>query len=105
MSKICVVSFCLIEPIFRSDIEVQHPAHNSLEIKCENKGPKIDWNGNQGKFLAEITYNGKKNHTNSTCFFTFSNLYYLATYDVKVFNSHLMSFSICHSLKPKSLMC
>ncbi len=90
MSKICVVSFCLIEPIFKSEIKVNYPAHNSLEIKCELKDPKIVWNGEKGTFLAEISYNGKTiPEENSTCMFTFPDLYYLATYDVKVFESHL----------------
>ncbi len=93
MSKICVVSFCLIEPIFNSKnstIKVNNPAHNSLEIECELKDPKIVWNGEKGTFFAEITYNGETIHKqNSTCMFIFPNLYYLATYNITVFESHL----------------
>ncbi len=92
MSKICVVSFCLIEPSFNSEkstIKVNHPAHNSLEIKCELKD--LVWNGEKGTFLAKITYNGETipEQNSPSCKFTFPDLYYLATYDVKVFESHL----------------
>uniref|UniRef100_A0A8C2IIM6 Receptor-type tyrosine-protein phosphatase C n=1 Tax=Cyprinus carpio TaxID=7962 RepID=A0A8C2IIM6_CYPCA len=99
VSKICFVSFCLIVPIFKSQIEVTHPSHNSLEIKCENKGPKIVWNGEEGTFTAEITYNGEPPITKnkSECSFHFSDLYYLTTYNIKVPKSHLISFTICHS--------
>ncbi|KAI2650335.1 Receptor-type tyrosine-protein phosphatase C [Labeo rohita] len=94
------------KPIFKSEIEVTHPDHNSLEIKCEKKEPKIIWNGGKGTFKAEITYNGETiSKTSDTCLFTFSDLYYLTTYDVKVLESHLMSFSICYSLMLKSHVC
>ncbi|XP_050950669.1 receptor-type tyrosine-protein phosphatase C isoform X1 [Labeo rohita] len=73
------------KPIFKSEIEVTHPDHNSLEIKCEKKEPKIIWNGGKGTFKAEITYNGETiSKTSDTCLFTFSDLYYLTTYDVKI---------------------
>ncbi|KAL1251239.1 hypothetical protein QQF64_019035 [Cirrhinus molitorella] len=73
------------KPLFRSEIEVHHPSHNSLEIKCEKKGPKIVWNGGKGTFKAEITYSGETiSKTSDTCSFTFSDLYYLTTYDVKI---------------------
>ncbi|XP_016117731.1 receptor-type tyrosine-protein phosphatase C-like, partial [Sinocyclocheilus grahami] len=73
------------KPDFKSVIEVTHPFHNSLDIICENKGTKIVWNGEKGTFMAEITYNGEtisKNHTK--CSFTFPDLYYLTTYNVKI---------------------
>ncbi|XP_026054633.1 receptor-type tyrosine-protein phosphatase C-like [Carassius auratus] len=74
------------KPIFRSDIEVTHTSHNSLEIKCENKGPKIIWNGEEGTFEAEITYNGEPLITKpkTKCSFHFPDLYYLTTYNIKV---------------------
>lgn len=103
VSKICFVYFCLIEPIFQSEIEVHYLAHNSLEIKCENKKPKIVWNGEHGTFSAEITYNGETLSKNKTeCSFQFPDLYYLTTYKIKVPKSHLISISICHSCMPKS---
>ncbi|XP_026054631.1 receptor-type tyrosine-protein phosphatase C-like [Carassius auratus] len=74
------------KPIFRSEIEVTHPSHNSLEIKCENKGPKIVWNGGEGIFEAEITYNGEPLITKpkTKCSFHFQDLYYLTTYKIKI---------------------
>uniref|UniRef100_A0A8C2GI05 Receptor-type tyrosine-protein phosphatase C n=1 Tax=Cyprinus carpio TaxID=7962 RepID=A0A8C2GI05_CYPCA len=107
VSEMCFVLFCLIEPTFKPKTKVHkisHPFHNSLEINCENIEQDIVWNGGEGKFKAEITYNGKPITAGpqNKCLFTFSDLYYLATYDVKVFESHLMSLSICHSLKPKN---
>uniref|UniRef100_A0A671PHG5 Receptor-type tyrosine-protein phosphatase C n=1 Tax=Sinocyclocheilus anshuiensis TaxID=1608454 RepID=A0A671PHG5_9TELE len=79
------------KPDFKSDIEVTHPFHNSLDIICENKGTKIVWNGEKGTFMAEITYNGETISKNRTkCSFTFPDLYYLTTYDVKVFESLLI---------------
>uniref|UniRef100_A0A671PKR4 Receptor-type tyrosine-protein phosphatase C n=1 Tax=Sinocyclocheilus anshuiensis TaxID=1608454 RepID=A0A671PKR4_9TELE len=73
------------KPDFKSDIEVTHPFHNSLDIICENKGTKIVWNGEKGTFMAEITYNGETISKNRTkCSFTFPDLYYLTTYDVKI---------------------
>ncbi|XP_052447059.1 receptor-type tyrosine-protein phosphatase C-like [Carassius gibelio] len=74
------------EPDFRSQIEVTHPSHNSLEIKCENKGPKIVWNGGEGTFEAEITYNGEPLITKhkTKCSFHFQNLYYLTTYKIQI---------------------
>ncbi len=90
VSKIYVVSFSLIEPIFKPKIEVHHPAHNSLEIKCEKMDSALVWNGGKGTFRAEITYSGETITADpqNRCLFTFSDLYYLATYDVKVFESH-----------------
>ncbi|KAI2650341.1 Receptor-type tyrosine-protein phosphatase C [Labeo rohita] len=92
------------EPIFKSTaIEVTHPDHNSLEIKCDKREPKIIWNGGKGTFKAEITYSGETiSKTSDTCSFKFQDLYYLTTYDVKVLESHLMSFNICYSLIPKT---
>uniref|UniRef100_A0A8C1ZUP6 Receptor-type tyrosine-protein phosphatase C n=1 Tax=Cyprinus carpio TaxID=7962 RepID=A0A8C1ZUP6_CYPCA len=99
VSEMCFVLFCLIEPTFKPKTKVHkisHPFHNSLEINCENIEQDIVWNGGEGKFKAEITYNGKPITAGpqNKCLFTFSDLYYLATYDVKVFESHLMSLSI-----------
>ncbi|XP_050959832.1 receptor-type tyrosine-protein phosphatase C-like [Labeo rohita] len=73
------------KPIFQSQIEVTHPDHNSLEIKCDKREPKIIWNGGKGTFKAEITYSGETiTKTSHTCLFTFLELYYLTTYDVKI---------------------
>uniref|UniRef100_A0A8C1ZUU0 Receptor-type tyrosine-protein phosphatase C n=1 Tax=Cyprinus carpio TaxID=7962 RepID=A0A8C1ZUU0_CYPCA len=98
VSEMCFVLFCLIEPTFKPKTKVHkisHPFHNSLEINCENIEQDIVWNGGEGKFKAEITYNGKPITAGpqNKCLFTFSDLYYLATYDVKVFESHLMSLN------------
>ncbi|XP_026053962.1 receptor-type tyrosine-protein phosphatase C-like isoform X2 [Carassius auratus] len=75
------------KPIFQSEIEVIHPSHNSLEIKCENKRPKINWNGGEGTFQAEITYNGEPPITKkpkTKCSFHFQDLYYLTTYKIQI---------------------
>ncbi|XP_052446999.1 receptor-type tyrosine-protein phosphatase C isoform X11 [Carassius gibelio] len=74
------------QPDFRPDIEVTHPSHNSLEIKCKKNGPKIVWNGGEGTFEAEITYNGEPLITKhkTKCSFHFPDLYYLTTYKIKI---------------------
>ncbi|XP_043078368.1 receptor-type tyrosine-protein phosphatase C-like [Puntigrus tetrazona] len=74
------------KPSFQSKVEVTHASHNSLEIKCEINGPKIVWNGGEGKFKAEITYKGETitEDTQDTCLFKFSDLYYLTTYGIKI---------------------
>uniref|UniRef100_A0A9J8AMF5 Receptor-type tyrosine-protein phosphatase C n=1 Tax=Cyprinus carpio carpio TaxID=630221 RepID=A0A9J8AMF5_CYPCA len=66
--------------------KIIHPSHNSLEINCEKMKKDLVWNGGEGTFTAEITYNGETITAGpeDKCFFTFSDLYYLATYDVKI---------------------
>ncbi|KAI2650339.1 Receptor-type tyrosine-protein phosphatase C [Labeo rohita] len=82
------------KPDFKSEIEVTHPDHNSLQIKCENKGPKIIWNGGKGKFKANITNSGRTiSKTSDTCSFTFSDLYYLTTYDITITAENTEGFS------------
>lgn len=103
MSKMCFVSLCLIEPSFSPEITFEFPSHNSIAIKCNRV--KI-WNGEEGVYKAEIIYNGKLykfSEEVKDCQFTFPNLHYLTTYNVKVFKSCLISFSMCHVCQNCSL--
>uniref|UniRef100_A0A8C1ZUE8 Receptor-type tyrosine-protein phosphatase C n=1 Tax=Cyprinus carpio TaxID=7962 RepID=A0A8C1ZUE8_CYPCA len=83
--------------------KISHPFHNSLEINCENIEQDIVWNGGEGKFKAEITYNGKPITAGpqNKCLFTFSDLYYLATYDhlsfIKAKESHGLELQYNHN--------
>ncbi|XP_073718429.1 receptor-type tyrosine-protein phosphatase C [Misgurnus anguillicaudatus] len=79
------------EPIFTSKkIEVTHPSHNSIEITCKDI-PKNHWNGGKVKYKAELEYEGypntptnKKPEEKETCQFSFSDLYYLTEYRIKI---------------------
>lgn len=94
MSKMCFVSLCLIEPSFSPEITFEFPAHNSIVIKCHSN---INWNGKEGVYIAEIIYSGKNTSKQETkCEFSFPNLHYLTKYNVKVFKSCLISFSMCY---------
>ncbi|KTF72732.1 hypothetical protein cypCar_00046927 [Cyprinus carpio] len=83
------------KPIFKSKIKEHNPTHNSLEINCENIETDLVWNGGKGTFTAEITYNGETITAGpkDKCLFTFSDLYYLATYDVKITAENTEGFS------------
>ncbi|XP_059425930.1 receptor-type tyrosine-protein phosphatase C-like [Carassius carassius] len=74
------------KPIFKSKSKVHNPTHNSLEINCKKLESDLVWNGGKGTFTAEITYNGDTRTAGpqNECLFTFSDLYYLATYKVKI---------------------
>ncbi len=92
VTPLCV-SFYLTEPKFNS-ITVQMPSHNSVHIHCSNLTGPNDWNGDAGVFEAVIKYNGdpiKPLEKNPSCWFSFSDLHYLTTYDIEVFVSHLIS--------------
>ncbi|XP_058615802.1 receptor-type tyrosine-protein phosphatase C isoform X6 [Onychostoma macrolepis] len=74
------------EPELKS-ITVQKPSHNSVHVQCSNLTEPNDWNGDAGHFEAVIKYNGdpikpleKKRH----CWFSFSDLHYLTTYEIEV---------------------
>ncbi|KAK2907042.1 hypothetical protein Q8A67_006027 [Cirrhinus molitorella] len=68
-------------------IKVQQPSHNSVHIQCSNLTGPNEWNGGAGNFEAKIKYNGdpvKTSERKSTCWFSFSDLHYLTTYDIEV---------------------
>ncbi len=93
MSKIYFVSFYLTEPKFKT-MTVQKPSHNSVHILCSNLTGPNDWNGDAGDFEAVIKYNGdpiKPPENKNYCWFSFSDLHYLTTYDIEVFVSRLIS--------------
>lgn len=106
----CILSVYLIEPNFTMPIEVHLTSHNSFVIKCDNlTGSNVwnVWNGEKGIFTASVKRKSNKvaSQNNSKCWFLFSDLNYLTTYDIEVFKSNLISFSICHSFIPNSHMC
>lgn len=106
VSKTCFVPLCS-DPIFDPGFDLEYLSHNSIKIKCNLNKTNIVWNGGEGKYKAEIQYNGRTIKTSNEmnhCLFTFEDLHYLTTYNIKVLKSCLMSFSICHSCIPKSHM-
>ncbi|XP_073699997.1 receptor-type tyrosine-protein phosphatase C isoform X2 [Garra rufa] len=70
-----------------SSITVQKPSHNSVHVQCSNLTGPNDWNGETGQFEAVIKYNGdpiKPAEIKKKCWFAFSDLHYLTTYDIEV---------------------
>ncbi|XP_052447048.1 receptor-type tyrosine-protein phosphatase C-like [Carassius gibelio] len=74
------------KPVFKTKTKVTFPSQNSLEINCEKMERDLIWNGGKGTFTAEIRYSGytKTSGPQNKCLFRFSDLYSLATYDVKI---------------------
>uniref|UniRef100_A0A8C2A7U9 protein-tyrosine-phosphatase n=1 Tax=Cyprinus carpio TaxID=7962 RepID=A0A8C2A7U9_CYPCA len=73
---------------------LQKPSHNSVQIQCSDI--IINWNGDPGTFEAVIKYNGDPvmpAKEDTSCWFSFSDLHYLTTYDIEVFISHLISYN------------
>lgn len=88
MSLKCVISLCLTEPVFRNNaLKVNVSSQNTINIYCENL--VMFWNGERDSYIAEIQYSGAstylKEKTSPKCFFEFPDLYYLTSYDIKVF--------------------
>uniref|UniRef100_A0A8C2A968 protein-tyrosine-phosphatase n=1 Tax=Cyprinus carpio TaxID=7962 RepID=A0A8C2A968_CYPCA len=72
------------KPILKP-ITVQKPSHNSVQIQCSDI--IINWNGDPGTFEAVIKYNGDPvmpAKEDTSCWFSFSDLHYLTTYDIEV---------------------
>uniref|UniRef100_A0A9J8CX32 Receptor-type tyrosine-protein phosphatase C n=1 Tax=Cyprinus carpio carpio TaxID=630221 RepID=A0A9J8CX32_CYPCA len=77
------------QPNFTMPIEVHLPSHNSFAIKCDNlTGSNVwnVWNGEKGIFTASVKRKSYEvaSQNNSECWFLFSDLNYLTTYDIEV---------------------
>uniref|UniRef100_A0A673IQH8 Receptor-type tyrosine-protein phosphatase C n=1 Tax=Sinocyclocheilus rhinocerous TaxID=307959 RepID=A0A673IQH8_9TELE len=70
----------------KNNVEVTGTSHNSFTVKCKDLSMK-EWNGPKGKYIANLISNRPpvKKEKETSCSFTFENLYYHTNYTIEVF--------------------
>ncbi|XP_065115598.1 receptor-type tyrosine-protein phosphatase C isoform X4 [Paramisgurnus dabryanus] len=91
------------KPSISQTIHVDYTSHNSIKITCDGV---TDWNGKEGTYEAVLAYDGYSDTRSlpvKKCAFSFPDLYYLTTYNIKITatNGEKKSSEITHKTTTK----